>query len=570
MLGIFRVSAALFVIASFSAQVRAAEKPALSELGSIVAKNAPDDVVVTLAGTKAPDFTSYTMTSPFRVVVDWSGSKLVGVPEEKRFERGLVRRITARQVDAEGEKISRITIELAKETAYHVVAEGKRVLVHFVPVPEAVLDAEAALAAAPKTDANAKGDEPLTEPDVVVPSTVPPLPAKTDASKTTVAKPEPAKTEPAKTELAAVARTDAAAGVTDLAPVPGTSAAKTIDLAPIARTSDPAAKKGDAKPEAARADAEKAALAKAEAAKAEAAKAEAARIEAEKAALAKAEAAKAEAARIEAEKAALAKAEAAKAEAAKAEAAKAEAAKAEAARIEAEKAALAKAEAERAERAKAEAAKAEPVRLASFSGDAQSASASQPAEAQKPAEPQRFASLVPSSRERASEVSKWQPPSLPVPDKKLPVVRYASAQEGQKLQPSAKLPADPDEPAEPEGGQTDAKDAAEIDPGPRVMKYIGFQQMAEVSRVFVRLDGKAKYTPIEQGGAFVLELANTSINVKNNERALDTSYFDTPVKSVQAVRSGDATRIEVKLKESVPYKVSRIGNTIAIDFKRAK
>ena len=61
-----------------------------------------------------------------------------------------------------------------------------------------------------------------------------------------------------------------------------------------------------------------------------------------------------------------------------------------------------------------------------------------------------------------------------------------------------------------------------------------------------------------------------SINVKNNERPLDTSYFNTPVQKIQAVRAGDSTRVEVKLKESVPYKITRIGNTIAIDFQRAK
>ena len=39
------------------------------------------------------------MTDPFRVVIDWAGSRLQGVSDEKRFERGLIRRITTKQYD---------------------------------------------------------------------------------------------------------------------------------------------------------------------------------------------------------------------------------------------------------------------------------------------------------------------------------------------------------------------------------------------------------------------------------------------------------------------------------------
>ena len=71
----------------------------------------------------------------------------------------------------------------------------------------------------------------------------------------------------------------------------------------------------------------------------------------------------------------------------------------------------------------------------------------------------------------------------------------------------------------------------DYDPGPRVMKYIGFKHKPQVSEVFVRLDGKARYK-IEKVSdtRVVLELLDTSVNVKNNERPLDTSYFDSAVK----------------------------------------
>jgi hypothetical protein len=165
--------------------------------------------------------------------------------------------------------------------------------------------------------------------------------------------------------------------------------------------------------------------------------------------------------------------------------------------------------------------------------------------------------------------SGWSPPGvLPTVREQrreqLPVVKIAQ----DTLQPSGNTPADPDvdDPGASSGGGADAND---FDPGPRVMKYVGFQQMADVSRVFVRVDGKAKYRSAKEGGGkVVLELVNTSINVKNNERPLDTTYFNSPVSKVQAVKNGDNTRIEISLREGAGFTVKRIGTTIAVDFKR--
>src|SRR5204862_75039 len=46
----------------------ASEKETLSELNQIALATTPDAVVVTISGSKAPDFTSFTMNEPFRVV----------------------------------------------------------------------------------------------------------------------------------------------------------------------------------------------------------------------------------------------------------------------------------------------------------------------------------------------------------------------------------------------------------------------------------------------------------------------------------------------------------------------
>src|SRR5688572_28256436 len=125
MLGILRACAVIVAIAALVPSSAAGEKDNLSQLTQVVMKAATDDVVVTISGSKAPDFTSFTMSEPFRVVVDWAGSRLSGVADEKRFERGLIRKITTKQYDSEAEKISRVTIELARETTYHVEADGK-------------------------------------------------------------------------------------------------------------------------------------------------------------------------------------------------------------------------------------------------------------------------------------------------------------------------------------------------------------------------------------------------------------------------------------------------------------
>ncbi|NJK88233.1 MAG: hypothetical protein HC923_01790, partial [Myxococcales bacterium] len=119
------------------------------------------------------------------------------------------------------------------------------------------------------------------------------------------------------------------------------------------------------------------------------------------------------------------------------------------------------------------------------------------------------------------------------------------------------------------GPPSAASEAEDYDPGRRTMTYIGFRQTEEVSRVFVRLDGRARFRQYQEGSLFVLELTDTRVNVKNNERPLDTTYFDSPVLNVRAVSGARATRIEVKLRKSVPWQIKRIGTTIAVDFQHA-
>jgi hypothetical protein len=186
------------VALAFPVSAFAKEKPALSSLKGIELVAKSDDIVVTLEGTKAPDFTSFTMTDPFRVVVDWAGSNVDKVEAERSFDRGLVRRILTKQFNSEAEQISRVTIELARETAYQVEAEGTRVRIHFVPVPDPIPEPQPVAAPTPKVEekvvAQAIPEGPLTEPDLPVPTDLPPLskPKPQVVAQTPVPAPAPA------------------------------------------------------------------------------------------------------------------------------------------------------------------------------------------------------------------------------------------------------------------------------------------------------------------------------------------------------------------------------------------
>jgi hypothetical protein len=193
--------------------------------------------------------------------------------------------------------------------------------------------------------------------------------------------------------------------------------------------------------------------------------------------------------------------------------------------------------------AKAEPAKSEPAKLARVEPKA----ADQAAPLVAPpvqAEPRRLAG--------------WKPEAAPFAG------RPAGSAQGAKI-----VLAQAETPPVVQGRETlpDPKGASDFDPGQRVMTYVGFRQKSGSSEVFVRCDGKAKYRVEKMGDKVVLELIDTRVNVKNNERPLDTSYFKSAVTKVQAVPSGGSTRIEVDLRESVPYEVKRIGSTISIEFK---
>ncbi len=119
---------------------------------------------------------------------------------------------------------------------------------------------------------------------------------------------------------------------------------------------------------------------------------------------------------------------------------------------------------------------------------------------------------------------------------------------------------------------TPAQAQADLSGEMKDLSWIGFEQYKEVSRVFVRTTEPVKFR-IDSSGqrTVVLILENTGISLKNNRRPLDTSHFDSPVRYINPKiieGAGSTVRIEIYLREKVPFKQLQDDNFLALDFNR--
>jgi len=105
------------------------------------------------------------------------------------------------------------------------------------------------------------------------------------------------------------------------------------------------------------------------------------------------------------------------------------------------------------------------------------------------------------------------------------------------------------------------------------MTYIGFNNRAENSRVFIRMNvDNAKYEVKKEGdNLMVVEISDASIPWANNKNYLDTTFFESPVKMITPSEVDDDVpmiRVTIEMKENVPYEEKREGNEIALYFKK--
>jgi hypothetical protein len=146
--------------------------------------------------------------------------------------------------------------------------------------------------------------------------------------------------------------------------------------------------------------------------------------------------------------------------------------------------------------------------------------------------------------------------------------RQAAAEEKRRQQAEARqarlAQAETPRRAAPEQG-----DSAGVSSRRKTMTLVGFKQEPTGSRVFVRTNEPVRYTVTEGNREVVLELENTRIAESNNTRSLNTSFFDTPVASVDAdVGPSRTVRIAIKLKAQASYETRQEGNELSIEFRR--
>lgn len=103
----------------------------------------------------------------------------------------------------------------------------------------------------------------------------------------------------------------------------------------------------------------------------------------------------------------------------------------------------------------------------------------------------------------------------------------------------------------------------------KALTFVGFDDKGP--RVYVRTNEPVRYTVVAgANNTVVLELDNTSIPLRNNSRALDTTYFAGPVLRIQPERGpGHTVRVAITLRDAVTYQTRQDGNEVSVQFARA-
>ncbi|MEE9382216.1 MAG: AMIN domain-containing protein [Nannocystaceae bacterium] len=84
---------------------------------------------------------------------------------------------------------------------------------------------------------------------------------------------------------------------------------------------------------------------------------------------------------------------------------------------------------------------------------------------------------------------------------------------------------------------------------PSVLTWTGFKRGGgNTSQVFVQLSAAVVYELETSTDKVIVRLPNTTVNVKNNRRRLDTRFFITPVKHVDIRPTGLGTDVVITLR----------------------
>jgi colicin import membrane protein len=101
------------------------------------------------------------------------------------------------------------------------------------------------------------------------------------------------------------------------------------------------------------------------------------------------------------------------------------------------------------------------------------------------------------------------------------------------------------------------------------IQEVGFKQLPEASRVFVRTSSPAEFSIQDVDERTVrIELQNTRAARYNDLRFMDTSFFPSAVQLITPSRQGSSYVLTVKLRQRVPYQQKREGDMLVVDFQR--
>lgn len=471
---------------------------------------------VEISGSRRPNFTTFALTDPPRLVIDIAEAVLAGVPSEQKIGDGTVTAIKTQSFGSESAAIARIVIGFEKELETDIVTSGTQLI---VKLP---LDAKEAVRVAAERLEAERAVKKKTEEEQRLETEK----AKQKAEQDAKAKLEAERLE--REEIGRLARAEAEkkrleAESEQLAKIE----ADRLEKKRLADEQEAQRKTAEAermaKLKAEREEQER--LVREKRAQVERQRAEAA----QKARLALEEKLEREKADREAKAQALKEAQANKRVQAE-----------EKARLEREEKARLKREAEEKQRAKelAEIAKAE-AKEAEAARKRQALADNERASEQKRAEAERQAAA-----ERAAETTK----------------RAEAEKQAERDRRQRELDAAVANTPPPE----------ELAKGSSRITFVGFKQDNGIGRIFLRTSAPAKYSVGEDSHHnVVVTLENTRISLPNNQRMLDTSFFDTAVSLVRPEElEGDTVRVTISLKKRVGYRASQSGNELTVEFER--
>jgi len=112
------------------------------------------------------------------------------------------------------------------------------------------------------------------------------------------------------------------------------------------------------------------------------------------------------------------------------------------------------------------------------------------------------------------------------------------------------------------------REQVEVSEAPSFIREVGFKQLADSSRVFVRVSRIPHFTVVEAGERLIrVEFPHARVLRRNDTRTLDTSFFPGAVATIRSRRHGTTVFLEIQLKEKVAYRQHVEGDMVAIDFQ---